>query len=637
MAEEVGLKVMVQVYMDSAPDWVGKRFPGGRFVAQNGAVIESQAAPGFCFDHPGVRQAVLAFYQEVARRARKSLAFYDWDLWSEPHVINWAIIDYIPNASFCYCPYSRARFRKWLERKYGALDQLNRAWYRRFESWDEVDPPRFGTILSYSDYMDWRTFITAKLAEDLRLRNVAVKQVDPDHVTSSHAAVPSVFTTPAAGDGAPDDWLMSQAVDFYGTSFYPKHSFPASHWSLARRALVMDATRSANGEKGFFVGELQAGFGVRGVVVGQEITPDDLALYTWGMISRGARAINYYAFYPMSSGYESGGYGLIHLDGTLTERGRRAGAIGQKIAANADLLLKSHPPRAEAALLFNPLASLVGGEQNSGNRLAMRDATAGYHRMFFERNLPLDILNAQLLSADELRPYKLVIAPYPILLTQSAATLLEQYVRDGGHLFVEARPGWVDEHGNAQPIIPGFNLHRLFGVREKSIVPRAEFSVRWGHARFAAATFEEHFEVLDPAAHPVAFFDDGSPAALERKEGKGSALILGAFAGQINETKPAAIHPLGEILPQWAGLTRPELVATAPVELEELRGPAGRLVFLFNHEGEPARVEYSSALEKPAAHIRELVTGAALEPSGNRFRLRTEIPQQSVRVYRIDY
>jgi beta-galactosidase len=637
LAQELGLQVIVQVYVDSAPDWVGKRFADGRFVAQNGEAIPSQAAPGFCFDHPGVRQAVLEFYRQAGLRTRKNPAFYGWDLWSEPHIINWAIIDYIPNATFCYCPYTRKRFCAWLQHKYGTLEELNRAWYRRFQAWSEVDPPRFGTILSYTDYMDWRMFITEKLAEDLRLRNEAIKDADPDHVTSSHAAVPSLFTTPAAGDGSPDDWLMSRAVDFYGTSFYPKHSFPASHWSLARRALVMDATRSASGEKGFFVGELQGGFGVRGVVVGQEITPDDLALYTWGLVARGAKAISYYAFYPMSSGYESGGYGLIDLDGTLTERSRRAGEIAQKIAANADLLLASHPRRAEAALLFNPLATLVGGVQNPSNRLAARDATAGYHRMFFERNLPLDILNAWVLRPGHLRPYKLVILPYPILLTASVAAMLEEYVREGGHLFVEARPGWVDENGRAQPLIPGFALHRLFGVREKSITPGVEFRVRWASAEFAAATFEERFEVLDASAKPVAFFEDGTPAAFERKHGQGSALVLGAFAGQINETKPAAMHPLGEILARWAGLTPPELTTSAAVELKLIEGQAGQVVFFLNHGAQPAQVDYSSALEKPARHIREVVTGATLEPSGSRFRLRAEIPAQAVRVYRIDF
>lgn len=379
------------------------------------------------------------------------------------------------------------------------------------------------------------------------------------------------------------------------------------------------------------------------------------------MVSRGARAVNYYAFYPMSSGYESGGYGLINLDGTLTARSRRTGETAQKIASNADLILASRPPKAEAALLFNPLATLVGGEQHSGSRAAMRDATAGYHRMFFERNLPLDFLNARLLRPELLRDYKLVIVPYPILLTQPVAAMLERYVRDAGHLFAEARPGWVDERGHAQPVIPGFDWHRMFGVREKSVTPRAEFRVRWGEAGFAAATFEERWEVLDETARAVALFEDGAPAAYERKHGKGAALVLGAFAGQVNETKPAAMHPLGEILARWAGLTLPELAASAPVELKQLRGPAGWLVFFFNHGTQPARVTYAASLDKPAARIRELITdqpfatGAAdspassfatgkepvpglfVETSGTRFLFRGEIPPQSARIFRLDY
>jgi len=35
LAEETGLKVMVQTYLDSAPDWLAVNFPDGQLVAQN--------------------------------------------------------------------------------------------------------------------------------------------------------------------------------------------------------------------------------------------------------------------------------------------------------------------------------------------------------------------------------------------------------------------------------------------------------------------------------------------------------------------------------------------------------------------------------------------------------------------------
>jgi beta-galactosidase len=52
LADEVGLKVFIQLYLDSAPDWVGNKYPDGEYEAQNGSKVHSQAAPGYCTDHP---------------------------------------------------------------------------------------------------------------------------------------------------------------------------------------------------------------------------------------------------------------------------------------------------------------------------------------------------------------------------------------------------------------------------------------------------------------------------------------------------------------------------------------------------------------------------------------------------------
>ena len=41
LAHEEGLRVFLQVYMDSAPRWVGARYPDSLFVSSNGAVVQS--------------------------------------------------------------------------------------------------------------------------------------------------------------------------------------------------------------------------------------------------------------------------------------------------------------------------------------------------------------------------------------------------------------------------------------------------------------------------------------------------------------------------------------------------------------------------------------------------------------------
>jgi beta-galactosidase len=638
LAGQAGLRVIVQVYVDSAPDWVGRKFPDGRFTAQSGVTLPSQAAPGFCVDHPGVRGAVLRFFEEVARHASKSPSLHAYDVWSEPAVMNWALPAYLPNAQYCYCPHSQARFREWLRAKHGTLDALNAAWYRTFSDWDQVEPPRFGTILTYADYTDWRVYIGDKIAADLAARARAVKTIDAAHAVTSHAPNPSpVFRTLADATDASDDYLMKDAVDYFGTSFYPRLTSPDRDFPLERRALVMDAVKSVTGGRGFYVGELQAGFGVHGVIAGSPVTPSDLELQAWGLVARGAKAISFYAYYPMSTGYEAGGYGLINLDGTATERSRRAGASARIIHANADLLLAASPQPADVAIVFNPLVPLLGGEQAYGDRRGIHRAVAGYHRMFFERNVAVDLPSAREITTASLARYKLVIVPYPLLMTRAMAGALEGYVRGGGRLFVEARPGWQDERGHAEPILPGFGWHAMLGVRETEVLPVKQATVTWAGASFAGTGFVERFAAVAPDARVVASFDDGAPAAYERAHGLGRVIILGTFAGERNATDPVAHHPLADRLLDWAGVARPSLTSSSFVEVRRMSAPAGECVFLFNHGTQAARVDWDVALGRAPRRVRELLTDAAVESGSGRLRVSGEMPPESVRVYRVDY
>ena len=623
LAGEVGLKLFLQVYVDSAPDWVGDRWADARFVAQSGAVVPSQSAPGFCFDHGEVREKILDYYRRVARVASRYPNFIGWDLWSEPHIINWAIIDYVPNATFCYCPSSIRRFRDWLRGKYGSLESLNRAWYRTFTDWEQVEPPRFGTILSYTDFIDWRVFVREKLAEDLRLRHEAVKSVDPTRVTTSHAAVPGLFTSPLMGVGSPDDWLMAEAADYWGTSIYPKHSFPERHWSLLTLTSLMDFARSSGRHKpGFYVGELQAGLGIRGTVVGDPVTAEDQRLWVLGMLSRGARAINVYAYYPMSSGYEAGGYGLIELDGRVTPRAEALGGLAAMVDRNRELILAASPPASEVAVVYNPLAYLVGGEQHLSPAGAVRESLQGIYRAFWRRNIPVDFIHLREVEAERLEGYKVLFLPYPLMLTEASADGLKRFVRNGGTLVTEARCGWNDDRGFSQDVIPGFGLDEVFGVREGRLKMEdsveilltdlgARFVSRPAGTVARGVGIRGDFQTY-PGTEVLAEFRDGAPAMTSRSFGAGRAIVAGTFLGMANGRRPdeateevfAAAARSAGVSPLF-GLELP--LSERPVEVRVLESPERKIVFLFNHGDDPASVEL------PFGKLVDLETGEEIE------------------------
>lgn len=602
LAQEVGLRVIIQMYVDSAPDWVSKKFPDGLFETHSGDKVHSQAAPGFCTDHAGVREAVLNFYTETAKVAIQYPNFHGWDLWSEPHIVNWAYINYVPNVQFCFCPHTQARFRDWLQQKYQTLANLNQAWYRNFESWDEVHPPRFGTILSYTDFIDWKNFIYEKLAGDLRLRYEAVRRADKTHVITSHAAVPSIFYSPFNGYGATDDFLMAEQVDYYGTSLYPKHNHPARHWELWKFQVAVDFSRSANLKNGgFYVGELQAGKGTIGLQIGDPITPEDHRLWMWSAVARGARAINIYAYYPMSSGYESGGYGLINLDGSVTERAKHAGQIARIIDQHKKLFLESKPVPAQVAIVYNPLAQMVGGEQR-GDFDGHQNSLIGYYRFFAEHNIPVDFIHRRNLEAGDVAQYKLIIVPYPLMFSQRAANGLKQFVHEGGHVVAEARLAWNDERGFAADVIPGMGLAEVFGAIESQVkmAERAKFVVAndphpalkglSSSDTLKGAYFAESLEPLPGRQSQIlATLDDGTPGIVASRYGKGETILIGSFLGLANH--PVADPKNNQFLHNllaWAGVVRPFTTShdgrsDAPVEVQVREFAAGYLLFIFNH------------------------------------------------------
>ena len=623
LAQERGLRVVIQVYLDSAPDWVGEEYPECRFVDRSGAVITSQAAPGFCIDHAGVRAEIVKFLAALSTEANKFSALYGWDVWSEPHVINWADFPSLYNPEFCFCPSSQARFREWLKEKYVTLAALNAAWYRRFERWEQVEPPRASTILSYTDYLDWRAFIDDKLAGDLRTRLQAIRSADHTHPITSHAAVPGLFTSPTDGFGEPDDFKMSEAADAFGTSLYPKHADSPRGWSYQMLAAGLDFTRSAglSSGKGFWIGELQAGQGATGMRIAAPIDSHDEEFWLWKVLSHGAKEIAVYAWYPMNAGFESNGYGLINLDGSLTPRARAAGKVAQEIAQNGSELLAATPAHAQVAVLFNRLSYMVGGAQSSLSKLgnATRDSLMGLHRAFLEQQIPVDFIHPRDVVRGKLDQYKILFLPFPVMISKPVIGGVVRYIENGGTVVAEARLAWNDERGFSSDEIPGMGLAKVFGAREKVIRPLEKPEIvlepndglpGLAHGtRALAEAFEEELEPM-PGAVVLGRFADGAPAIVENNYGKGKAILVGSFLAlayqrqQNDSTKQVLLA-----LARRAGVA-PEVTVsgdnTSQVEVRRLVGSGVQFLFAFNHADHPAEAKIALGVPWTVGDARSL-------------------------------
>lgn len=617
LADEAGLKVIIQVYGESAPDWVGNRFPDGLFEAQTGDKIKPQVAPGYCIDHPGVKEAFTNFFKEAARIAVQYPSFYGWDLWSEPHIVQWGSPGWIPDAQYCFCPNTQKRFQEWLKLKYGSLENLNKLWYRNLKKWEDVEAPRFGTILTYTDFMDWKSFMYQKMAEDLKLRYDAVRTYDKTHVATAHAAPVSLFSSPY-GAGAEDCFLMSAQVDYYGLSHYPKHNQPGD-WVPWRFMAGADFSYSANKQNGgYYVGEFQAGFGTVGLNISDPVTPEDHRIWVLSCLATGAKGIFTYAYYPMSSGYESGGYGLINLDGTLTERSIELGKLAKDIDNHGDIFSSAKPLKPQIALLYNPLSQMMGGTRRVGSSDGHTNSLIGYYRFLSDQNIPVDFIHRQDLESGDLSQYKLLIVPYALMFNKKAAEGLKEFVNKGGYVLSEARLAWNDERGYSSDVIPGLGLSDVFGVRESKVktLPKVPMKVvdpahpimiyLNRNDIIVGSNFAESLEPLgdNKSTKVLATLEDNTPCIVTSDYGKGHTIMIGTFLALANsrgslwdqstqrltvqdDANPNVNKLLLGIV-EWANIERPftvtqegEIDNPLVVRLQEY--PEGRLLFVLNH------------------------------------------------------
>jgi beta-galactosidase len=651
LAGDAGLGVYVQVYLDSAPDWLGREYPDGRYVSAGGTAIDSQGSPGYCYDHPGIHERAGLFLSALAGRLTGSPAFRGWDLWSEPHVVQWSYFDFLTEpALFCYCPHTTARFQAWLRKRYSTLEELNTAWYRGFASFEEAAPPRFTTLMTSAASLDWQRFLMDKLAEDLRWRHEVVRQVD-DHVTSSHAAIPCLLTLPTSSHGSPDDWRMPGSVDVYGTSLYPKHVGARETASPAFRSALLSCARSASGDAPYWLGELQGGHGYVGTFAAP-VTGEDVRAYAWQCIAHGAKGLHFYAWYPMTTGIESGGFGLANLDGTPNDRTRAAGEVARVVRAHQDLLGPARPAPAEAAICWDVHANALWAAMREGWHYVPSRSYVGAYRALYDAQVPADYVHTDQIEAGLPGRHRVLYLPFALALSKDAAGRMGDFAARGGVVAAEARTGWTDETGQCGSAIPGLGLDALFGARERDCERVGEdepvpMRIVRGHPLLPdlapgdivhGAVFRQRLEASGEA-DVLAVFADGSPAIVARRHGDGWAVLTGSLVS-------LALHRLGDAgsrrflsgLARAAGARPPVEVRPPGAAVEPrllLAGGGDAVLVAFNHGREQVDASFSLAWPHGQARVTDLVSGQEVPhvpEAGQRLTIRCALAPAGVLV-----
>lgn len=643
-----GIKTVLAEMIIAAPEWAFRMYPDARFEAQDGykGVPEYSGSsatggfPGLCLDNPQVRARAEAFLKALATRYKDHPALYGYDIWNEGNTSSGAGVYFqvassahIPNEHrgtnvgrmYCYCPSSIAELRKWLQKKYGSVEAVAKAWRRySFADWKDVEPSRTGG--PYPDWLDWLEFREDRAHELLRWRREVIRSVDQKNKITMHGLAYSIELLPSA---SANDWRAAAEVDSYGFT-----------WVSARKGNepwkqyhAVDMIRAASRGKPFWHAEMQGGpLWMASEVLNRPLEdarkPDEKDLRVWNMISLsgGVTGIFYLRYRPLLDGPLFGAFGPFAMDGSATPRSEMAGRLARWTNANASLW-QSHPVKGDVAIVFVPEAERFNFAQQ-GNTSNYATSARGAYEAFFDSDIQPDWVHI-----DNIDEYPAVYLPYPVMLNGKTVAKLCDYVRNGGTLISEGVPGYFGDGAHASPTQPPPELQQLFGAVEADVDFTPDLlenlMLRIGEHTIGGRYFKQVYRPTTGRA--IGWYSGGAVAAVENRFGKGKAILIGTFAGAAYFKKPnaEARSAFQSFLPRKQRIT----VSNTNVIARLHEGGGGTVLWVVNPTREARSVDVTLD-QNGWRSARDVWSGAKVEISGRTIRL--NVPDRDAAVLRME-
>jgi beta-galactosidase GanA len=644
--DELGLKVLMGVAIETAPYWLEQAHPETRWVDSTGQAVHLRGNsshitggfPGLCLDWEPVQVAARAYIHELVGVVSKHPSMYAWDAWNEPVLRAadgrniWATT---PEMLYCYCERTIAEFRQWLKQRYTTIDGLNAAWSRLYPDWDAVDAPRIlGTA---PDWVDWRRYMIDRSVRDMHLRADTVRAAGSKHMIGSHAGQGS----PPLGSFAIQSVStarLAEVVDFWGLSQFPRG--PGAR--LFENSANMELARSSADGKEFWLTELQGGDSRLDLVDGGYfMRPKDIRTYNWLALATGAKAVVYWQYMPEGTGQESMRNGLVSRDGSTTDRVEEADKNHTLIQAQWGSVVRNFHPRPQIAILYDQDNALLTFAM-TGNEKNSIDAISGYYKGFWEMDLPVDFIEPDGLSNSN---YKVVVAPWHLVGKESTCAALQRYVESGGTLILEAGFGLFDERFFYNPVVPPHGLAEIFGYQEEHnflvrneklpadaspddaiyYQPPIEFSEPV-QVRMTARTYLTPIKLTSAKQIASSY---GKPLGARKRVGQGEMIYVGTCLGAALLASDAGALELLRSMVQPVAASE---VTAEKVRPRLMRGEGHSLLAVFNDTVHEQTVSIRLPVEFQSA--KNIHSGNVLPIRNHMVEL--TIPNQDVMVLQLD-
>jgi beta-galactosidase len=494
----------------------------------------------------------------------------------------------------------QALFVQWLRQRFGSSEKMNRAyglnyWSNSIHDWADF-PSMTGNInaslgCAYSafqrkmvtDYLAWQVGIIRALK---RPDQFITHNFDLEWRGSSYGIQPDV-----------DHFAAARAFDVAGIDIY--------HGTAARLdgveiAFGGDLARSMKG-RNYLVMETQA----QSLAGKQELPyPGQLRLQAYSHLASGADMVEYWPWMSIPNAVETYWKGVLSHDGELNpdyEEVRQVGREWQRIGDRLIHLKVRH----RVAIFFSNASLTALNWFPFSDSLNYNDILHREYEALYSMNVGCDFVNE---TSGNLRDYALIVVPPLYCVSDSVLSVLNDYVRQGGHIVYSFKSGFTNENVQVRVTV-------MPGPLREAVGASYQLFTNIGHLALAGDPFgvnggndvHDWAEMLVPeGAEVVARYDHfnyGEFAAITRNRyGKGEAVYMGTMPGAA-----ALRRVLGNAVKE-AGLWSVDQELGLPVVVRSGTNKYGRPVhYYFNYSGAEERFNY------PYRTAKDLLTGGIVE------------------------
>lgn len=586
LAKKYEKKVIIKFLLECAPQYVFEKY-GGTRIGPRGELLRGGSHGAFyggwrpCFTNPHVQSAARRFVEKVAERYADCENLILWNAWNE--IRNRPIED-------CFCEHCRAGFGKYLEKKFGTVENLNAFYGAAEESFETINLP--STPHGFWDIFEFKKY---KGGEDLYswLKFVydGIRVYDKKRPIMSHVGFTSAFQLSISD--VCDDYTVSKAVDFWGTSI-PCDTDMDTHEKRLDFMMLHDFLRSV--DKNYFIHEIYPGLGM----FRKYDTPYDLNFKTYASLAGGAKGMVYWQYRAERVGHENDCSGIMNMDGSPREVAYSVRDFGNDIKNNMKYLAGAEVVPAEIAIVFDFNSMLMSEIEDVcgadfsfdwGNpQFYYRNAHAGMYRLLRNSDRAVDYLNVA--TPEKFKDYKVLYFPYYTMLDPETVPFIHEFVENGGTVIADEGFGMRQMNTWMQP----------YDIDCKSI-----FTSRLTARRFVAEDFAEingelvrirpyrtHYR--HEGGETVARWRDGSSAVQKFELGKGKIYLFGFSIGySYYDSNDQRLLRFAESILDEAGVSKNALSATAcGIYEKRLKNGDFEIIHLFNCSDEEKIFELES-------------------------------------------